>query len=120
MQGDIMEKLCGDDTAALATFSQMCAEQGLLQQRPGLKEGDVSDGINDKTTLLRFLQARKMNHTDALEQFQKATKFHADKKALPLYDLISVDDYEHTRKLVSRMNFEKGITAPLGELISLV
>lgn len=52
MQGDMMEKLTVDDTVALATFSQMCAEQGLLQQRPGLKEGDVSDGINDKTTLL--------------------------------------------------------------------
>lgn len=49
-----------------------------------------------------------MNHADALEQFQKATKFHTDKKAHPLYDLISVDDYEDTRKLVSRLNFEKG------------
>jgi len=52
MPGDIMEKLSVDDTAALATFSQMCAKQGLLQQRSGLKEEDVSDGINDKTTLL--------------------------------------------------------------------
>lgn len=59
-------------------------------------------------TSRRFLQARKMNHADALEQFQKATKFHTDKKAHPLYDLISVDDYEDTRKLVSRLNFEKG------------
>jgi len=49
-----------------------------------------------------------MNHADALEQFQKATKFHADKRALPLYGLISVDDFESTRKLVSRTNFEKG------------
>lgn len=71
-------------------------------------------------TIRRFLQACKMNHTDALEQFQKATKFHTEKKAIPLYDLISVDDYEDTRKLVSRMNFENGITAPLDELINLV
>lgn len=49
-----------------------------------------------------------MNHADALEQFQKATKFHTDRKALHLYDLISVDDYEDTRKLVSRLNIEKG------------
>lgn len=49
-----------------------------------------------------------MNYADALEQFQKATKFHADKRALSLYDLISVDDFEDTRKLVSRLNFEKG------------
>lgn len=59
-------------------------------------------------TSRRFLQARKMNNADALEQFQKATKFHADKKALPLYDLISIDDYEDTRKLVSCLNFKKG------------
>lgn len=47
-----METLCVDDTAALATFGQICTEQGLLQRPSGLKEGDVSDGINDKTTIL--------------------------------------------------------------------
>lgn len=52
MQGDTIEKLCADDTAVLATFSQLCAEQSLLQRPSGLKEGDVSDGINDKITLL--------------------------------------------------------------------
>ena len=59
-------------------------------------------------TSRRFLQARRMNHAEALEQFQKATEFHTDRKALHLYDLISVDDYEDTRKLVSRLNIEKG------------
>lgn len=47
-----MGKSCVNDTAALAIFSEMCAEQDLLQRPSGLKEGDVSDGINDKTTLL--------------------------------------------------------------------
>lgn len=49
----------------------------------------------------RFLQARKFNPADALEQYREARAFHAEKGILHLYDSIGVDDYEATRRLVS-------------------
>lgn len=48
----------------------------------------------------RFLQARKFNPADALEQYGEARAFHAEKGILSLYDSIGVKDYEDTRRLV--------------------
>jgi hypothetical protein len=48
----------------------------------------------------RFLQARRMDPSSALCQFEEATEFRREKDALRLYDSISVDDFEDTRKLV--------------------
>lgn len=48
----------------------------------------------------RFLEARRRDPEDALKQLQEAAKFQADRQVLRLYDLISVKDYEETRKLV--------------------
>ncbi|PYI01418.1 CRAL/TRIO domain-containing protein [Aspergillus sclerotiicarbonarius CBS 121057] len=94
-----MGELATDQTATLAAFKASCAEEGLLAPREGLQDGDVSDGINDDSTLLRYLEARKMDSTSALEQFQEATKFHTEKHILRLYDLVSLEDYEETRKM---------------------
>lgn len=48
----------------------------------------------------RFLQARRMDLPSALGQFEEAIQFRREKDALRVYDRISVDDFEHTRKLV--------------------
>ncbi|PYH89956.1 CRAL/TRIO domain-containing protein [Aspergillus ellipticus CBS 707.79] len=87
------------DTAALAAFRAACTDQGLLKQVDSLQDGDVTDGIADDATLLRFLEARKMNAAAALEQFQQASKFRAEKNVLRIYDLMPVDDHEETRKM---------------------
>ena len=41
-----------------------------------------------------------MKPEDALEQFQQAATFHAEKNVHAFYNVISVDDYEDTRRLV--------------------
>jgi hypothetical protein len=41
-----------------------------------------------------------MNPSLALEQLQQATDFHTKNEALNLYDLIDIEDYEDTRRLV--------------------
>ncbi|KAE8167392.1 CRAL-TRIO domain-containing protein [Aspergillus tamarii] len=94
-----MDSLKVDEAAALVTFRQLCTEQGLLKRPSELSENDVVDGINDETALLRFLQARRMKPEDALEQFQQAATFHAEKNVHAFYNVISVDDYEDTRRL---------------------
>ncbi|RAH39919.1 uncharacterized protein BO95DRAFT_469309, partial [Aspergillus brunneoviolaceus CBS 621.78] len=87
------------DTAALASFKALCAERGLLDRPQGLQAGDVEDGLTDDLTLLRFLQARKNDPTTALQQYESASRFHTDKTIVEVYDTISIDDYEATRKL---------------------
>ncbi|GKZ28451.1 hypothetical protein AbraIFM66950_007119 [Aspergillus brasiliensis] len=88
-----------DQSTVLETFKGLCAAEGLLARREGLQAGDVEDGITDDATLLRYLEARQMNPKAALKQFQEAAKFQADRHILRLYDLISVEHYEETRKL---------------------
>ncbi|PWY67089.1 CRAL/TRIO domain-containing protein [Aspergillus sclerotioniger CBS 115572] len=94
-----MGELATDQTAVLAAFKASCTAEGLLAPREGLQDGDVPDGINDDATLLRYLDARKMDPEAALQQFQEATKFHTEKHVLQLYDRISLENYEETRKM---------------------
>ncbi|GKZ73181.1 hypothetical protein AnigIFM50267_009858 [Aspergillus niger] len=94
-----MGELAPDQSTVLETFRSCCAAEGLLGRREGLQAGDVVDGINDNTTLLRYLGARRMDPKAALKQLQEATQFQADRQVLRLYDLISVEHYEETRKL---------------------
>ena len=49
----------------------------------------------------RFLRARKWNPSEALNQYREARTFSTEKDVPRLYDSISVDDYEDTRRLVS-------------------
>ncbi|RHZ61794.1 SEC14 family lipid-binding protein [Aspergillus thermomutatus] len=88
-----------DETAVFTKFTGLCADRGLLQCHDDVKEGDRPDGVIDETTLLRFLQANRMDPSNALCQFEEATKFRCEKDVLRVYDLISVDDFEDTRKL---------------------
>ncbi|PYI32729.1 CRAL/TRIO domain-containing protein [Aspergillus indologenus CBS 114.80] len=87
------------DAAALASFKALCAERGLLDRPQGLQAGDVVDGLTDDLTLLRFLQARKNDPPSALQQYESASRFRADKSIVEVYNTISIDDYEATRKL---------------------
>ncbi|KAM0122503.1 hypothetical protein ACP6JC_000915 [Aspergillus fumigatus] len=92
--------MAAHETAILAQFSRLCLDKGLLQVCDDVKDGDRADGIADETTLRRFLQARRMDLPSALGQFEEAIQFRREKDALRVYDRISVDDFEHTRKLV--------------------
>ncbi|PYH40160.1 CRAL-TRIO domain-containing protein [Aspergillus saccharolyticus JOP 1030-1] len=85
--------------AVLASFKARCAEQGLLDRPQGLQEGDVVDGLTDDLTLLRFLQARQLDPSSALQQFEAAIHFRRDKNLAHIYDTISIQDYEATRQL---------------------
>lgn len=40
------------EKAALATFSELCTENNLLNRPDGLQDGDANFAINDETTLL--------------------------------------------------------------------
>ncbi|KAL4801264.1 CRAL-TRIO domain-containing protein [Aspergillus unguis] len=86
------------EASALSTFSALCAEQDLLKLPRGLSEEDVLDGLTDETTLLRFLQANRLQPDKALEQFRQAIEFSAKHDAVRLYDLISEADFEDTRR----------------------
>ncbi|KAF7164835.1 hypothetical protein CNMCM5623_009262 [Aspergillus felis] len=96
------------DTVLVAQFSRLCAERGLLKGRDDVKEGDRLDGVADETTLLRFLQAKRMDLSSALSQFEEATQFRREKDALRVYDWISVDDFEDTRRLYPHWTGRRG------------
>ncbi|KAL4771842.1 CRAL-TRIO domain-containing protein [Aspergillus nidulans var. acristatus] len=87
----------GNEASAASAFTKLCADKGLLKRPLGLKDEDVADGFTDEMTLLRFLQANKLDSSKALEQFQQALDFHTDNDAIRLYDLISVSEFEETR-----------------------
>ncbi|KAL5337412.1 CRAL-TRIO domain-containing protein [Aspergillus crustosus] len=94
-----MVGLKADAASALAAFSNLCAEKGLLKRRDGLSEEDEDYGLTDQGTLLRFLEAKGMDASKALEQFEQATQFHTENNAPRLYDFISVAHVEDTRVL---------------------
>jgi hypothetical protein len=48
----ILEGLSEHEVLAFTTFSQVCADQGLLTRPISLKDKDVSYGLNDEATLL--------------------------------------------------------------------
>ncbi|KAL4919173.1 CRAL-TRIO domain-containing protein [Aspergillus aurantiobrunneus] len=85
--------------STFSTFRRKCAEEGLLKRRPEFQDDDIVDGFTDDATLLRFLQANRMQPSKALDQYQQATKFHTENDALRYCDQISVPDYESARHL---------------------
>ncbi|GES58100.1 CRAL/TRIO-domain-containing protein [Aspergillus terreus] len=85
------------EKAALATFFQLCAEKNLLGRPDGLQDDDANFAINDETTLLRFLRARRHDPAAALQQYVEATHFRKDKQTLAIYDRIRVADFEAAR-----------------------
>ncbi|KAL4994893.1 CRAL-TRIO domain-containing protein [Aspergillus recurvatus] len=87
----------GEEASAASAFTRLCTDEGLLKRPQGLKDEDVADGFTDEGTLLRFLQANKMDPSKALEQFKQAADFRTDNDAVRLYDLISVSDFEEAR-----------------------
>ncbi|KAL4735925.1 CRAL-TRIO domain-containing protein [Aspergillus similis] len=87
----------GKAASAASEFIKLCADEGLLKRPQGLKDEDVADGFTDEVTLLRFLQANKLDPSMALEQFKQALDFRTDNDAIRLYDLISVSEFEETR-----------------------
>ncbi|KAL5364211.1 CRAL-TRIO domain-containing protein [Aspergillus floccosus] len=87
------------EKAALATFSQLCTENNLLNRPEGLNDNDANFAINDETTLLRFLRARRLDPAAALQQYLEATHFRKDKQTLTIYDRIRVQDFEEARSV---------------------
>ncbi|KAM3072138.1 hypothetical protein ACMFMG_008596 [Clarireedia jacksonii] len=96
---DIESHLEQDKCAAFQTFKQRCLEDGLLDTPSGLGKNDVSDGITDDCTLLRFLRARQYNPEEALKQFSLARATQNADQILSAYDNILIEDFERCRQL---------------------
>ncbi|KAF9885395.1 hypothetical protein FE257_012917 [Aspergillus nanangensis] len=73
---------------ALETLLQLCAEKNLLDRPSDLHPDDIPYAINDKTTLLRFLHARRLDPSAALAQFVDASTFRQENQTLTIYDRI--------------------------------
>ncbi|KAJ5899074.1 hypothetical protein N7495_003818 [Penicillium taxi] len=82
-----------------SSFTQLCAESGLLTRPDGLEDGDLCDGLSDPSTLLRFLTARQFDPDGAKKQFQEASLFRQEKHINKLFDIIEISEYEQTRQL---------------------
>ncbi|THC92559.1 hypothetical protein EYZ11_007970 [Aspergillus tanneri] len=84
---------------ALETFTQLCKDQSLLDHPDGLAEQDARDAINDETTLVRFLRARKFDPDGAFEQFREACRFRKENHIHEVYDGIRLEDFETARRV---------------------
>lgn len=88
-----------DETTAFKAFKERCAAEGLLPNDYSPEGDDVSSGIHDDATLLRFLRARQLSVEDALQQYRATRAWRDTNRLIELYDSIEVSDYEETRKL---------------------
>ncbi|KAK2768506.1 hypothetical protein FQN54_000361 [Arachnomyces sp. PD_36] len=84
---------------AFETLLKLCADKGLRAQPAGLTDDEVRDGLNDETTLSRYLCARGFNPDQALKQFQEAVTAHRTNQISTRYNEIEVSDFETARSL---------------------
>ncbi|RGP74496.1 cral trio domain [Fusarium longipes] len=74
-------------------------EKNHLQRPQELQGNDVSDGINDHATFMRFLQGRAFDPQGAISQYEEALSIRKETEAIQAYDTISVDEFEEARKM---------------------
>ncbi|KAF2459326.1 CRAL-TRIO domain-containing protein [Lineolata rhizophorae] len=83
---------------ALDAFKKICADSGYYT--PGSPEpGEDREATHDDETLLRYLRARRFNPKEAFAQFKDTEDWRKENNLDRLYDTISVDEYEQTRRL---------------------
>ncbi|EED11489.1 SEC14 cytosolic factor, putative [Talaromyces stipitatus ATCC 10500] len=99
IQTEIFYNLAEQHLSALETFWKLCDEGGLLARPAGLSENEAQDGLNDETTLLRYLRARRFDPHQSLKQFQQATITHRNNRIPIQYNEIDVLEFETARFL---------------------
>ncbi|KAJ5167654.1 SEC14 cytosolic factor [Penicillium canariense] len=99
IQTEIFSNLPEQHLSALETFWKLCNEEGLLARPTGLSENEAQDGLNDETTLLRYLRARRFDPDQSLKQFQQATITHRNNRIPIRYNEIDVLEFETARFL---------------------
>ncbi|KAI5458849.1 CRAL-TRIO domain-containing protein [Mariannaea sp. PMI_226] len=88
-----------DQQNAFRTFVQHCHKMEVLQRPRTLQKGDLTDGLNDEYTLLRFLRARSFDVNGAYEQFKEALALRKSVGAIITYETIDIDEFEMARNL---------------------
>ncbi|KAL4888616.1 CRAL-TRIO domain-containing protein [Aspergillus ambiguus] len=96
---DSLNGLCEKEKLAFNLLSNLCAEKNLLDRPNGLADDDAPYAINDSTTLLRFLRARRLDPDAALQQFLEAAHFRKEKQTLDVYNCIRIEDFEAARNV---------------------
>ncbi|CAG8067312.1 unnamed protein product, partial [Penicillium nalgiovense] len=94
-------KIPPEHEALFASLTRLCDEHRLLNQLEGRETRDLSDGVSDPSTLLRFLAARRFDPDAALDQLKETYQFRQEKSTLKLYDIIPISDFEQARQFVS-------------------
>ncbi|KAJ4290190.1 hypothetical protein N0V90_010405 [Kalmusia sp. IMI 367209] len=99
LTGAIPSSLTADEAATFKTFVEKCENEHLLDWPTGLDKQEINSGINDPSTLLRFLRARKFDVQGAYTQFKEALDLRTSTNILDFYDQIPIQDFEEARKL---------------------
>ncbi|KAK4215714.1 CRAL-TRIO domain-containing protein [Rhypophila decipiens] len=98
-QPDHTAGLTAQEQLAFDGLKRLCEARGLTKRPAGLAKEDVSDGLNDDATLLRFLKARQFSIDAAMEQFQESWAIRTSVDAIRGYDTIDVDIFESIRHM---------------------
>ncbi|KAK3399184.1 CRAL-TRIO domain-containing protein [Sordaria brevicollis] len=91
--------LTEQEQASFDALLELCRSRGYLDRPVGLSNEDVRDGLNDETTLLRFLRGRSFDVDGALKQFEEAQEIRSSVGATAAYDTISINDFENTKNM---------------------
>lgn len=95
----IIASLNPDEAASFTKFVEECSTAHLLSRPTSLDKNDSPSGLNDPSTLLRFLRARAFDVEAASIQFKEALNLRAATSITKYYDDIDVGDFDEARKL---------------------
>ncbi|KAJ5707618.1 SEC14 cytosolic factor [Penicillium malachiteum] len=116
---EIFSNLPEQHLPALETFQILCGEEGLLDRPAGLSENDEQYGLNDETSILRYLRAGRFDPHRSLKQFQQARKTHVDNRILSRYNEIDVSEFEAARLLSRAAEMGKGTSVTATQRASI-
>ncbi|OAG08460.1 CRAL/TRIO domain-containing protein [Paraphaeosphaeria sporulosa] len=95
----IAASLNPSEATAFKKLVERCETTQLLDRPSNLDKNDLPSGINDPSTLLRFLRARTLDAEAAHTQFKEALDLRATTSITTFYDEIDTQDFDEARKL---------------------
>lgn len=98
-QSTIISSLSSDEATTFKAFTEKCSSEHLLDWPAALDRNERNSGINDASTLLRFLRARNFDLEGAYAQFKEALDLRASTNILKFYDAIDIHDFDEARIL---------------------
>ncbi|KAJ4350168.1 uncharacterized protein N0V89_008789 [Didymosphaeria variabile] len=98
---EVMASLTTDEAAAFKKFVERCesVHMHLLSWPADLDKNETRSGINDASTLLRFLRARQFDVEGAYTQFKEAINLRISTNIIKGYDEIDIHNFDEARKL---------------------